>query len=235
MRLINILTLLLLSLQTVGQVLTQDFTGSLKYDIKYFSAFITRDSCGDYIDKRTLVKKGNYFQVCDTSIMETETQKYLPSIFIKDKQFIKLVYFNPTTKLNDTIDQFPLIKGDTITSKDHYLVYADSISSWNSSDNEWYFKEVRILPDYSETANIGDTTITVLGQQYNCYRFEKFHYNRKSNPGPSHLRQIIYIDKISLLPLQEEWFCWYYRHPCKHTKKWLLTQKVELTTIKNGN
>ena len=232
---IIILITLFMSIPTFGQLVTQNFTGQLEYDIKYFSAFITHDSCGDHTAKRTLIKKTDYFQAWDTSLIEREAQEYLPTKFFKDSQFLKLVYYNPTTKSNDTIDQFPLFNSDTITSSDSYLLYTDSLSSWNPSENKWHFKQVKISPDYSETTNIGDTTITVLGHLYLCYRFEKFHYNRKSNPGPSHIRKIIYIDKTSLLPLQEDWFCWYSRHPCKPTKKWVVTQTVQLKKIKIGN
>ncbi len=235
MRLINLLIILFLSLKTIGQKLTQDFTGSLKYDIKYYSAFIKRDSCGGYIDKRILIKSSDYFQAWDTSFMREETQEYLPSFFVKGDTFLRLVYLNPKKQSNDTIDQFPLSKGDTISSRNDYLLYADSFYIWNSSNNSRHFNEVRIAPDYSETTNIGDTIINVLGQQYNCYRFEKFHYTMKSNPGYSHLRYIIYIDQVSLLPLQEEWFYWYYMHPCIKTKEWILQKKVELVEIKNVN
>jgi hypothetical protein len=201
MRAIIILTSLLLTFQTFGQLLTENFVGQIKYNIQNYSGFITRDSCGDFTDKRALIKKNDYFQINDTSLLEQETKQYFLTKFIRNKKYLKLIYYNPTNKSNDTIDQFPLNKGDTIESSDDYLVYADSIKSWNSSDKKWYFKEVRISTmNISETTNIGDTIITVLGQPYNCYRFEKFKYWRKSNPGPSHTRRIIYIDKTSCNP-----------------------------------
>ncbi len=230
----------LLSFRSEGQGLTQDFIGRLEYDINYFTAFIKYDSCGDYTAKRALVKSSDYFEVSDRhvvwdSISSIQEEDYLRTKFSKDDQFIKLIYYNPTTNTNDTIDQFPLSKGDTITSCDDYLRYVDSLSNWNASDNSWHFWEAQLAPNFSETTNIGDTTITVLGQRYSCYRFEKFDYNRKSNPGPSHKRRIIYMDKASLFPIQEDWIYWYSKHPCKPAREWVLCQRLQLTAIIRAN
>jgi hypothetical protein len=230
-----ILTFSILTFQTFGQVLTHDFTGQIKYNINFYSAFIRYDSCGDYKAKRTLVKKNDFFQVNDTTIADskTESQQYLLTKFISDKQFLKLVYFNPINKSNDTVNQFPLNKGDTIESREDYLLYTESKSYWDTKEKKSYWKE-GISPSYSKTTNIGDTTLTVLGQVYSCYRFEKFNYNRKSKFGPSDQRHIIYIDKKSLLPLREDWIYWYYKHHCIPIQQWFLKKSVEIVEIKNG-
>jgi len=236
MKQIIIFTFFLLTFHAFGQVLTKNFIGKIQYEIQNYSGFITRDSCGDFREIRTLIKTNDFFQMKDSSEFETYSPHYLPTKFIEENNFIKLIYCNTTKKTNDTINQFPLKKGDTIESCENYLVSADSIRSWNSSDNQWYFKEVQMSSMYlSETTNIGDTTITVLGQLYNCYRFEKFKYWRKTFPGPSHSRQIIYLDKVSLLPLREDWFYWFKNHLCIPRQKWFLATAVEIKKIKNGN
>jgi hypothetical protein len=227
---------LLLATHSYGQKLKKNFTGQIEYDVQYYSDYITRDSCGDYASSRILTRNNDFFEIRDTSTLDNEGKHYLPTKFVKNKNLLQMVYYNPTKLDNDTIDQFPLNKGDTIVSNEEYLVHADSFSLWNPEDSLWHFKEVGMSTDkLSGTTNIGDTIITLLGHRYNCYRFEKFNYNMKSYPSPSHKRTIIYIDKKTLLPLREDWFRWYIKHPCKNPREWSLSQKVEIIGIRKNS
>ncbi len=132
--------------------------------------------------------------------------------------------------------QFPLNKGDTIYGAESYLNSLDSIFNLNTVNGETLFNKAELSSDIkAPITNTGDTTLVVLGHNYKCYKFEMSDYYPHSKPGPSKHRHVIYLDKNSLLPLQEEWFSWYKEHPCIPKDQWILSKKLIISEINNSN
>jgi len=228
-------TLILFSLSSKGQSLDSNFTGTLFFNRNYYSAFITYDSCDDFTEKRTLVQSNGFFTITDSTYeMNNGFEKFEPIRFIRSEKYLKLIYFNPILSSYDTINQYAINIGDTAQKSTEYLIYFDSVLTQQKPGNRQQL-DIRMSSNYiHETVNIGDTTIKILDESYSCYRFERFDYMRKSNPGPSHTKQVIFIDKKSLLPIQEERHAYYYRHPCITTNKWVLISRFELIRIKTA-
>lgn len=231
----TILIILISCSFSFGQVIPKTFSGQITYKTDWHSAFITRDSCGDFSGYIIITKVDDFFIAKDSSSTETYRPHYLKQKFIiTDNKFL-VIYLDPNKNALDTCVLFPLKINDTIDGPDDYLVHADSNSIWNSSTQTWHFKEVAIsVNNQSETTRLRDETIYVLGKKTACYKFEKNSTHLRSS-HPSQTKQIIYFDKTSLLPVEEETFIRYSKKGrCSIPgDKWFLISKTYITGLKN--
>jgi hypothetical protein len=218
-----------------GQLIPKDFSGQISYKIDWYSAFIKRDSCGDFSDYRTITENNGFFTAKDSSLTETYRPNYLKQKFIFTDKVFFIVYFDPNKNALDTSALFPMKINDTINGADEYLVQADSNSIWNAITQSWHFNKVAIsVNKQSEGTRLKDATVIVLNKKTQCYKFEKYSSNLKSS-HPSQLKQTIYIDKLTLLPVEVREYIFYSkRGRCKIPgDKWFLISKTYITAIKN--
>jgi hypothetical protein len=72
--------------------------------------------------------------------------------------------------------------------------------------------------------------LTILGETYECYLFEKASYWRRTYGGPSHCRRVFFVEKKSLFPIQEVEFVTYTNNSyiCHPTNVWILVRELRL-------
>lgn len=215
--LISILTIVLSIQFLYSQKLTTDFEGTIDYSDHFITAIFGIDTCGELEGQETWTIKNDIISIKTFDPFDSTINNFIDFSFFKQNNSVFITYIDPRDNRQDTVEQFK-ISQDTIDSYENYRLDPTE----------------RCLGTFSSTAYIGDTTLTINGHVYNCYRFDKFHYWRRSNPGPSHLRQIIYLDKLSLLTLQEDTYVLFKRHFCIPINEWILTRQLKIEEINGG-
>jgi hypothetical protein len=195
--------------------LTADFNGNIKYVDNYIRVIISYDSCGSFLTTQNWEFKNGYITIETFDPLDSINFTSVPIRFFKNANSIRLTYTNPKDHQADTIEQFRIKQGDTLYSIGDFRLSVER-DNWG---------------DMMENTYIGDTTITVANIKFECYRFEQFQYYMKTFPGWSHFKKIVYIDKETLVPIQEDHLSFYKSHFCIPKQEWLLLRQVKIENI----
>jgi len=185
--------------------------GQIKYSDYYNKIVITYDSCSSLQTYQTWNFKNGYLITEVFNPVDSITSVSLPIKLFRNSNSIYLTYINDQENKIDTVEQFRLSKKDTINSFGNFRLSTDNVN--------W---------DKLESIYIGDTVLKIKNSSYDCYRFEVFSNWIKSFPGPSRQKILVYIDKKSLIPIQEDHFSFYVSHFCIPKKVWFLWRQVKL-------
>ena len=192
--------------------LTENFTGKVEYIDDYEKIIFSTDSCGSVLLSQIWEFKNGYFSVESFDPIDSVKYKSTPIKFNRINNSI-YIYFSAKDNQIDSSEQFKISATDTLYSYDDFKTF--------SSQTE---KDI-------ESIYTGDTILTIQDINYHCYRFELFKYWMKTFPGPSHLKKIIYIDKKTLIPVQEDQYLYFARHFCFPKYEWFLSRQVKLEKI----
>lgn len=184
----------------------------LKYSDYYNRVVLAYDSCSSLKTYQTWNFKNGYLTTEVFNPVDSITSVSLPIKLFINNSSIYLTYINTQKNKIDTVEQFRINKRDTIDSFENFRLSADNYN--------W---------DKLESIYIGDTTLQIKNTSFDCYGFEIFSNWIKSFPGPSRHKTIVYIDKKSLIPIQEDYFSFYVSHFCFPKKEWFLWRQVKLT------
>lgn len=194
------------------EILKDDFTGRIEYVDNFLNFVLSYDSCGSLLSSQKWAFNNGFIIIETFDPMDSVISKTNPIKFIRKDSLIYILSIASNNQI-DTIKQFMLSKSDTIESMDDFRI----------TKNE---KEIN-----TESIYQGDTILTIGDVMYDCYRFESFKYWMKTFPGPSHSKKITYIDKKTLIPIQEDYLSFFMKHFCLTTKEWIMTRQVKLHKI----
>lgn len=194
--------------------LSKDFNGGIDYSDNYIKAIFSHDSCGSVLVSQQWTFKNGYSTIKTFDPIDSISFTSIPLKFVKKGNSLYIAV-SGTEYNTDTIEQFKINRKDTLNS------FADFRLT------TLYKKEQAKM----ESTYIGDTTLSIQNTKYDCYRFEIFSDWLKSFPGPSLSKKIIYIDKKSLIPVQEDYLFYYKRHFCIPQKQWFLWRQVAIEKI----
>ncbi|HCQ29261.1 MAG TPA: hypothetical protein DIU39_03180 [Flavobacteriales bacterium] len=180
-------------------------------DTYYFFNF-SYDSCGEFQSFQKWDIDQRYITISTITPLDSNKDKYFPIRFVLFNQSIYLLIKHIDSNIEhiDTVKQFQF-KHDTIE-----CLYDFRINSkeYNSS--------------YANSVYTGDTVLTIDEYKFNCYRFLIIENWKKTFPGPSKHKKIIFIDKKTLYPVLEKDYAYYRRHFCFPVNKWFLQREIKM-------
>ena len=185
----------------------------IEFSDNYLIAIISRDSCSSFNLSQSWEYKNGFASIKSFDPVDSIKHQSVPIKFTKHNDNIFLTYINKDNKIDSTIF-LSTISNDTIESFEDFRTFISKTES---------LKEIQSI--YT-----GDTVLFIKNKKYECYKFELFKNWVKSFPGPSRYKTMIYLDKNSLIPIEEDYFVYYTRHFCIPNKKWVLVREIKLNS-----
>jgi hypothetical protein len=199
-----------------GQSLTRDFCGSIEYSDSFFMAYVKYDSCCDFATKEVWNVDDQQVKISCLDLIDSTWYNYHPFSFQQQGKTIYTVFYYPRNNQIDTIEQFMISIDTSIYGLSDFYIDSSELNHGLS------LKEFRYY---------GDTVFQRFNQKYRCFKFGYSSNLLKSNPGPSYTRQLIYIDQTSLMPIQQEYYCYRMIKTCIPKNQWHMYRQKKIERV----